>query len=325
MAQSDQVVQNATFPSVRADINNNLAALYSQNSGNSAPTVTVAFQPWVDTSSSPPVWKVRNSSNSGWITIGVLDPAGFNAGGVTAIANGGTGQTTAAAALTALLPSQSGNVNKALVTDGTAAAWQTVNARSTIEILTTSASWLCPAGVTKAFITVIGGGGAGGSGSAGTAARDGGSGGCSGVGIGQITLIPGEYYTITIGAGGVGSSGNNGTSGGNSSFIGLGVSITATGGAGGGRGVAGTTGGTGADGSCSSTDANLRRNTIRGTVLDKLPTNTTASGATSFSSYAITDELCPGSGGVGGNAASSGSPLAGSGGAYGVVILEYLN
>jgi microcystin-dependent protein len=82
MAQSDQVVQNATFPSVRADINDNLAALYSQSSGNSAPTVTVAFQPWVDTSSNPPVKKIRNGSNSAWITEGIIDPAGFSASGI---------------------------------------------------------------------------------------------------------------------------------------------------------------------------------------------------------------------------------------------------
>jgi hypothetical protein len=123
MAQSDQVVQNATFPSVRADINDNLAALYSQSSGNSAPSVTVAFQPWVDTSSSPPIKKVRNGSNTAWITEGVLDPAGFQVGGITAIANGGTGATTATAALAALLPSQSGNAGKALVTSGSAASW----------------------------------------------------------------------------------------------------------------------------------------------------------------------------------------------------------
>jgi phage-related tail fiber protein len=82
MAQSDQVVQNATFPSVRADINDNLAALYSQSSGNTAPTVTVAFQPWVDTSSSPPVKKIRNGSNTAWLTEGVLDPAGFTPSGI---------------------------------------------------------------------------------------------------------------------------------------------------------------------------------------------------------------------------------------------------
>ena len=123
MAQSDQVVQNATFPSVRADINDNLAALYSQSSGNTAPTVTVAFQPWIDTSSSPPVKKIRNGSNSAWIAEGVIDPAGFQVGGVTQIANGGTGATTAAAGLAALLPSQSGNANKALITDGSTASW----------------------------------------------------------------------------------------------------------------------------------------------------------------------------------------------------------
>jgi hypothetical protein len=132
MAQSDQVVQNATFPSVRADINDNLAALYTQSSGNSAPTVTVAFQPWVDTSSSPPVWKVRNGSNSAWITIGILDPAGFNAGGITAIANGGTSATTATGALTALLPSQTGNSGKALITDGSVTSWGTASAAGEI-------------------------------------------------------------------------------------------------------------------------------------------------------------------------------------------------
>jgi hypothetical protein len=109
MAQSDQVVQNATFPTVRADINDNLAALYSQSSGPSAPSTTVAFQPWVDTSSSPPVWKIRNAANTAWITVGVLDAAGFESGGVTPIVNGGTGQTTASDAINALVPSQSGN------------------------------------------------------------------------------------------------------------------------------------------------------------------------------------------------------------------------
>ena len=57
----------------------------------------------------------------------MLDPAGFNAGGITAIANGGTGATTAALALAALLPSQAGNAGKALVTSGSAASWAAFN------------------------------------------------------------------------------------------------------------------------------------------------------------------------------------------------------
>ena len=140
MAQSDQVVQNATFPSVRADINDNLAALFSQSSGNSAPSVTVAFQPWVDSSSDPPVWKVRNGSNSAWITVGVLDPAGFNAGGITAIANGGTGATTAAAAILALLPSQAGNAGKALAAEMEASGIEAVTAQEMEQALAMAAS-----------------------------------------------------------------------------------------------------------------------------------------------------------------------------------------
>ena len=148
MAQSDQSVQNATFPSVRADINDNLAALFSQSSGNSAPSVTVAFQPWVDTSSSPPVYKIRNGSNSAWITVGVLDPAGFQVGGITPIANGGTGAITAALALAALLPSQTGNAGKALVTSGSAATWGTIN------VITSGTAVASTSGTAIDFITI---------------------------------------------------------------------------------------------------------------------------------------------------------------------------
>ena len=44
-------------------------------------------------------------------------------GGVLNLANGGTGQVTASASLTALLPSQTGNANKFLTTDGASASW----------------------------------------------------------------------------------------------------------------------------------------------------------------------------------------------------------
>lgn len=48
-------------------------------------------------------------------------------GGTLAIANGGTGQTTANAALNALLPSQATNSGKVLSTDGTNTSWITVS------------------------------------------------------------------------------------------------------------------------------------------------------------------------------------------------------
>lgn len=123
MAQSDQVVQNSTFPAVRSDINDNLAALFSQSSGPSAPAVTIAFQPWIDTSSSPAIWKIRNAANNNWITVGLVDAATFQFSGVTSISNGGTGQTTAQAAINALLPSQAGQSGKALTTNGTNVSW----------------------------------------------------------------------------------------------------------------------------------------------------------------------------------------------------------
>jgi hypothetical protein len=239
MAQSDQVVQNATFPSVRADINDNLAALYSQSSGNSAPSVTVAFQPWVDTSSSPPVWKVRNGSNTAWITVGVLDPAGFNAGGITAIANGGTGATTATAALTALLPSQSSNTGKALITNGTLASWGVVAAGASMQVFTANTTYTPTAGKTTFLVFTTGGGGGGGTGSTG------GSGGGAGTVVRLYnTTELGSSASITIGAGGTA-----GASGGSSSFTPAGTGGVMSGLGGGGSsttagGSAGTTSGT---------------------------------------------------------------------------------
>jgi len=242
MAQSDQVVQNATFPSVRADINDNLAALYSQSSGNSAPTVTVAFQPWVDTSSSPPVWKVRNSSNTAWITVGVLDPAGFNAGGITAIANGGTGATTAITALAALLPSQTGNAGKALVTSGSLASWGTVASGASLQVFTSSGTYTPTAGKTTFLVFVTGGGG----GAAGVS--NGGSGGGAGTAVRLYnTTELGSSAAVVIGAGGGAAA-----SGGSSSFTpaGTGGVMSGLGGGGGSGnpsylgGGAGTTSGT---------------------------------------------------------------------------------
>jgi hypothetical protein len=53
-----------------------------------------------------------------------------NVTGVVAIVNGGTGQTTANAALNALLPSQSGNSGKFLTTDGADTSWATAGGGS---------------------------------------------------------------------------------------------------------------------------------------------------------------------------------------------------
>ena len=55
-----------------------------------------------------------------------------NVTGIVAIANGGTGQVTANAAVNALLPSQTSNSGKYLTTDGTNSSWGTVSTGTTI-------------------------------------------------------------------------------------------------------------------------------------------------------------------------------------------------
>jgi len=235
--QSDQTIQNATFPNVRADINDNLEALFTQSSGSSEPTTKVAFQPWVDTSTSPPTWKIRNAANSAWITVGVLDPANFQVGGVTPIANGGTGQTTVAAAIAALLPSQTGNADKALVTNGTSLLWSVITSSSFTKYTfaagtgtgsTRTHTWTKPGTGSTAIVLIWGGGGAGGADNS----EGGGGGAGSNCGFGLFPLADlGATETITIGQGGQGgASDGNGANGTNSTF---GSHVTSYGGRGG--------------------------------------------------------------------------------------------
>lgn len=71
MSQHDQIIANDSGANVRADINAALAAIFSQSSGTSAPSTTVAGQVWLDTTNN--LRKRRNLSNSGWIVEGTLD------------------------------------------------------------------------------------------------------------------------------------------------------------------------------------------------------------------------------------------------------------
>ncbi len=83
MAQADGVVANGSGSAVRADINNQLAAIFTNHSGASAPSTTYAYQFWVDTTSGD--LKIRNGANSAWIslrsvtTAGIVFPAGSEA------------------------------------------------------------------------------------------------------------------------------------------------------------------------------------------------------------------------------------------------------
>ena len=210
MAQADQTVQNATFPTVRADINNNLAALFTDSSGGTAPSVTVAFQDWIDTSGASPLWKKRNAANNAWITLGTIS--------ASTIAFEGT------------LPSQTGNAGEYLTTNGTVASWGAIPPGSSKEVFTSSGTWVKPTAGTIALVTIWGGGGSG--------ARKqsdpggGGGGGACVQRLFQLSDLPGSA-AVTIGAGGAAiASGTNanGNVGGTSSFGSL---MSAYGGAGG--------------------------------------------------------------------------------------------
>lgn len=226
MAQSDRTVNNATFPAVRADINDKLDAIFSQHSGPSAPPDPIIYQPWIDTSTSPATWKVFNGAGQ-WVVIGTINTTTleFEAGGVTAIANGGTGQTTASNAINALLPSQSGNASKYLTTNGTVASWAAAFASQAFEY-TSDNTWTKPSQGNFALVTIWGGGGGGGRGGI----TGGGGGGACVQRLYRLSELPASV-AITIGLGGAGRSNDgNGNVGGNTTF---GALLTAYGGGGG--------------------------------------------------------------------------------------------
>ena len=73
MAQHDYIIANQSGAAFRADLNNGLAAIVSQNSGATQPSTTYAYQWWADTTTG--LLKIRNAANSAWITVGTLASA----------------------------------------------------------------------------------------------------------------------------------------------------------------------------------------------------------------------------------------------------------
>jgi len=71
MAQHDMNIANQGFPATRADLNNALQALASNNSGTSAPSTTFANQWWYDTTNNK--LYIRNEANNAWIEVAILD------------------------------------------------------------------------------------------------------------------------------------------------------------------------------------------------------------------------------------------------------------
>lgn len=65
MATHDYFLANAAGAAFRADLNDALAAIVSQNSNATAPATTYAGMPWFDTANG--ILKFRNASNTGWV------------------------------------------------------------------------------------------------------------------------------------------------------------------------------------------------------------------------------------------------------------------
>jgi len=71
MSQHDYLIANATYPTVRSDINNALGAIVTLNSGSTEPSTTYAYMYWADTTTN--TLKQRDSGNSAWKIRGTLD------------------------------------------------------------------------------------------------------------------------------------------------------------------------------------------------------------------------------------------------------------
>ena len=99
MAQHDMVLDDAAGIAFRADLNNALAALVSQNSGATEPTTTYAYMWWADTTSG---WlKQRNAADNAWINKLKLADATSTVGAALLAAADAAAARTAIGALSA--------------------------------------------------------------------------------------------------------------------------------------------------------------------------------------------------------------------------------
>jgi hypothetical protein len=85
MAQHDYSIANQSAPNARADINNALAAIVSQNSGATAPSTTFANMIWYDTANN--LLQMRNEADTAWITLATLDQSANTSSAAVTIAS----------------------------------------------------------------------------------------------------------------------------------------------------------------------------------------------------------------------------------------------
>ena len=73
MAQHDYNIANASFPTVRSDINDVLSAINSSNSGTSRPSSAVAGTIWLDTSGAATAQLLKLYDGAADITLATVN------------------------------------------------------------------------------------------------------------------------------------------------------------------------------------------------------------------------------------------------------------
>jgi len=252
MSQHDYIIDDQAGLSFLADLNANLAAIVSNNSGGSEPTVKYPLQWWADTTSD--ILKLRNEANTAWINVlDLANGAAFLADGAittdkmqdSAVTNSKIADNTITQAKLAAAIGTSASQSE--MEAGTESALRLVSPLrikqaiaalapslvaggfSNIQVFTSTGTFTVPSGITKVKVTVVGGGGAGG---AGNSSYSGSGGGGGGAAIKIVSgLTPGGTVSVTVGgAGGTSSFGaycsatggstgiNGGTTAGNGGF-----------------------------------------------------------------------------------------------------------
>jgi hypothetical protein len=175
------------------------------------------------------------------------------------------------------------------------------------QIFTSSGTFTVPSGITKVYVTMVGGGGGGGGGSASDTGQGGGSGGA--YFKTAVSVTPGSDITVTIGAGGAGGAWlYSGSTGETTSF---GSYLSATGGKGGGGSI-GVSGDAGLQGSPANKTLGAdgsRDNGKGGDTIFGLGGVTTSRNATGY--------------GSGGGGSAQDSDLSGGAGSPGYCLIEW--
>lgn len=96
MAQHDYNIANQIGLEFRADLNNALQAIVTENSGTTAPATTFPGMKWRDTSVSPSVLKKRNDANNAWDIVSTSIGEAISGATTTASQRSALGLGTAA-------------------------------------------------------------------------------------------------------------------------------------------------------------------------------------------------------------------------------------